>query len=162
MGRWASMDNESAQQNALLSCLLLSAGGVSCSGSLTAIPFLPSGTIYSTSRYCLLLGALELQFQCGVCASRRPKPEVLEEQGGYTAASGSPDKNPVFIWTWHKKRSAECPFCGVQRVVPFGRCVVVWNYHPAPKNPLNNGASFGNGNVCLSGLRAKKLGRHDT
>ena len=70
------MDNESAQQNALLSCLLLSAGVCLALVFCRRCLFLPLSATYSTSRYCLL--------GC-------------------------------------EKRSAEYPFWGVQRAMPFGR-----------------------------------------
>ena len=139
MGNWASVGNKNVQHNAPLSCPFLPVGVCLAPVFWRQYPF----CLQVQSKALLVIafwGTLESKFQCGVCVSRRPKPGVLEELGGYAAASGSPDKNPVFIWTWHKKRSAECPFYGVQRAAPFGRCVVVYNnYHPAPKNPLNNG-----------------------
>ena len=49
-----------------------------------------------------ILAELTWNWYCEACASRRPKPKVLEEQGGLAAVSGSPDKNADFIWKWNK------------------------------------------------------------
>ena len=70
---WASMDNENAQQNVLLSCLFLTVGGVSCSGVLEAIPFLLLSAIYSTSRYCLL-GREKRSAECSFYGVQRAAP----------------------------------------------------------------------------------------